>query len=110
MAIHASRRWTCVALALALAAPLGGGVVACSTTQSAGTQVDDSWITTKIKSKLAADPEVAASNVDVDTNEGVVTLSGRVENEENRQEALELARETEGVKSVRDMLEVGALE
>lgn len=71
-----------------------------------GTQVSDAGITSKVKSKLAADPEVTAMNVDVDTTDGVVTLSGLVRTESQREEAEELARNTEGVKRVRNLLEV----
>lgn len=98
-------RTTALCASLVLALALG----ACSTTQPAGTQVDDAWITTKVESKLAADPQVSALNVNVNTNEGVVTLTGRVKSEENRREAVKLARDTEGVKEVRDLLEVGDL-
>jgi hypothetical protein len=63
-------------------------------------------ITAKIKSKLALDDTVRALNIDVDTNDGVVTLSGRIGSPAERQRAVELARETEGVTSVVDRLSV----
>jgi hyperosmotically inducible protein len=74
--------------------------VGCASTQSASTQLGDSAITTKIAAKLASDPEINPFNVDVDTNEGVVTLSGAVEKVEAREEAEKLARNTEGVRKV----------
>lgn len=83
------------------------GAAGCSTTRSAGTTIDDSWITTRIKSKLAADPDVRKMNVSVQTDEGIVTLTGRAENETERQEAVKLTRNAEGVLSVRDLIEVG---
>jgi hyperosmotically inducible protein len=98
------------ALALALGLILGSGATACSTTQSSETQIDDAWITTKVKSKLAADPQVSAVNVSVETNEGVVTLTGRVKSDVARREAVKLAKDTEGVRSVRDLLEVGSID
>jgi len=67
----------------------------------------DATITTKIKSKLTADPEVNPFTIDVDTVNGVVTLSGTVRTEEQRQEAEDLARGTEGVKEVVNSLQVG---
>jgi hyperosmotically inducible protein len=73
-------------------------------------QVDDAWITTKVKSKLAADPQVSAVNVSVETDEGVVTLTGRVKTDVARREAVKLARDTEGVSAVRDLIEVGGLD
>jgi osmotically-inducible protein OsmY len=80
----------------------------CRTTQSPGTQIDDSWITTKVNAKLAADPDTKMTDVSVQTDEGVVTLTGRVEDDKARRAALQLARNTEGVRSVRDLLEVGS--
>jgi hyperosmotically inducible protein len=84
------------------------GSAGCRTTQSPGTQIDDSWITTKVNSKLAASPEVSMMNVAVQTDEGIVTLTGRVDDDASRRRAVQLARETEGVKSVRDLLKVGS--
>ena len=99
-----------LAAALAACLLLSSGVVACRTTQSSAVQVDDAWITTKVKTKLAADPQVSAVNVSVETDEGVVTLTGRVKSDVARREAVKLARDTEGVRSVRDLLEVGDLD
>ncbi|HXT21077.1 MAG TPA: BON domain-containing protein [Thermoanaerobaculia bacterium] len=69
--------------------------------------LDDATLTAKVKAKLAADPEVTAYAIDVDTLEGVVTLSGRVESATESAEAEKLARGTEGVKSVVNRLTVG---
>ena len=91
----------CLALMLALA--LG----ACSTTKSAGTQVDDAAITAKVKAKLAADGDINPFNIDVDTNQGVVTLQGRVKKEETRTKAEQYARHTDGVKRVINLITVG---
>ena len=63
--------------------------------------------TAKIKSKMALDDAVDAARIDVDTNGTVVTLSGRVSSQAERERALRLARETEGVTSVVDRLTVG---
>jgi hyperosmotically inducible periplasmic protein len=91
----------CFALMLALA--LG----ACSSTKTAGTQVDDAAITAKVKAKLAADGDINPFNIDVDTNEGVVTLQGRVSKDEARTKAERHARETEGVRRVINLVKVG---
>jgi osmotically-inducible protein OsmY len=63
-------------------------------------------ITAKIKSKMALDDTVDAAEIDVDSSEGVVRLSGRVNTDAERMKALELARETEGVSRVEDNLVV----
>lgn len=94
-----------VAVALTVFAMLT--LAACSSTQTTGEQVDDAAITAKVKSKLAADPEVNPFNVDVDTDDGVVTLRGRVDDSATKTEAGKLARNTDGVRGVRNMLEVG---
>ena len=79
----------------------------CATNRSASDQVDDAWITSKVESKLAADPEVNNFEIDVDTQDGVVRLSGNVEQEKARQEAEKLARSTEGVVAVKNEIEIG---
>jgi hyperosmotically inducible protein len=91
----------CFVLMLALA--LG----ACSSTKTAGTQVDDAAITAKVKAKLAADGDINPFNIDVDTNEGVVTLQGRVAKEDARTKAEQLARDTDGVRRVINLVKVG---
>jgi hyperosmotically inducible periplasmic protein len=91
----------CIALVLALV------MGACSSTQTAGTQVDDAAITAAVKAKLAADGDINPFNIDVDTNEGVVTLQGRVEKDEARTKAELLARETDGVRRVINLVKVG---
>lgn len=66
----------------------------------------DGTLTAKIKSKMALDDTVQALDIDVDTSNGVVTLSGTVESSEQRQRATRLARETDGVTSVVDQLTI----
>lgn len=79
---------------------------ACSTTRPVGEQADDHLIASKVKAKLTGDPEINPFNLDVDAVEGVVTLSGRVDDAETRDEALKLARQTAGVKDVVDRIRV----
>ncbi|MGH9361761.1 MAG: BON domain-containing protein [Thermoanaerobaculia bacterium] len=94
-------------LLLILAVVAVTSLAACSTTQTAGTQIDDAAITAAVKAKLATDGDLNPFNIDVDTNEGVVTLQGRVEKSEARAEAERLARETDGVKRVINLIKVG---
>jgi osmotically-inducible protein OsmY len=68
--------------------------------RSVGEVIDDSLITAKIKASLAADPQVSALAIDVDTANGVVSLMGVVSGEQARQRAIQLAQGTEGVKRV----------
>lgn len=64
-------------------------------------------LTAKIKSKMALDDTLGDSDLDVDTEGTVVTVTGEVQNGAQRQRALQLARETEGVSSVTDRITVG---
>ncbi len=64
----------------------------------------DTGLTTKVKAKLAADDVVKASQIEVATSNGVVTLTGNVDSEEAKNRALRLAKDTPGVVSVVDMI------
>ncbi len=79
----------------------------CSSTKPASESISDSAITAKVKAKYLADPEINPFNISVETNEGVVYLTGRVKTEDQKDEAEELAENTEGVKRVVNHLEVG---
>jgi hyperosmotically inducible periplasmic protein len=68
--------------------------------RSTGQAVDDTLITTQVKASFAADPQVSALAISVDTEQGVVTLSGVVESEAERQRTIQLAQGMEGVKRV----------
>jgi hyperosmotically inducible periplasmic protein len=72
----------------------------------AGEAITDAAITTAVKTKFLADPNVSGLKIDVDTQNGVVTLNGVVPNATEKTRAIELARETTGVKSVKDRLKV----
>ena len=66
----------------------------------------DAGLTGMIKTKLAADDRVRASEINVDTTNGVVTLTGNVDSQEARDAAVQLAKETSGVRDVKDMISV----
>lgn len=66
----------------------------------------DPGITASVKTKLLADPTVGGLRIDVDTRDGIVTLSGQVKSPAERVLALKLARETDGVKTVENKLTV----
>ena len=68
--------------------------------------MDDAAITTAVRAKLAADGKVPAESIDVDTKAGVVTLKGTVKSEQEKQEVLQVARDTQGVVKVEDLLTV----
>ena len=62
--------------------------------------VNDTWITTKVKSSLLADSDVAGLDVSVETVNGVVSLTGEVDSQAQVDRAVEIARDIEGVTSV----------
>lgn len=68
----------------------------------AGTAISDATITTKVKAQFAADDTVKATAINVDTDNGVVTLKGEVASTEARQRALDITKKIDGVKSVDD--------
>jgi hyperosmotically inducible periplasmic protein len=66
----------------------------------------DTVITAKIKASMAADSTVKASEIEVNTDHKVVTLSGNINSQAEKDRALEIARSTSGVANVVDMLSV----
>jgi osmotically-inducible protein OsmY len=72
--------------------------------ESAGEFVDDSVITTKIKSLLAADDFLKSFQISVETRKGIVQLSGFVDSQKAVNQAVQIARSVEGVKSVHNSL------
>ena len=71
-----------------------------SSAHRAGMAIDDSVITTKAKSALLADTTVKGSQINVETDKGVVSLSGMVDNERQRERAVSIVKGIDGVKSV----------
>lgn len=72
------------------------------TEKSVGANIDDATITTKVKSKMAADTTVAAHNIQVETFQGTVQLSGFASNPAEAAQAEKIARDTSGVKAVKN--------
>ena len=84
-------------------------LVACaSTSQQSGTgeYVDDSVITTKVKSLLAADDFLKSFEISVETYKATVQLSGFVDSQKAIDKAVEIAGGVAGVKSVKNNLSV----
>lgn len=69
-------------------------------------RVRDGALTAKIKGKLALDDRVNARAIDVDTDGSVVTLTGVVASEAERERAVRLALETDGVTRIVDRLQI----
>ena len=104
-------RMTSIAMSLllagVLAAPLALANDADTDRSHPKAFVKDSVITTKIKSKLAAEHITSLGRIHVDTDaNGVVWLSGSAHSQEALDRAMSIARETEGVKDVKSTLKV----
>ncbi|MFO1414170.1 MAG: BON domain-containing protein [Burkholderiales bacterium] len=75
-------------------------------TTRAAAAVEDAAITAKVKAAVLAEPGLKSLAIDVETNDGVVTLAGTVASPDLRQRAVTLAQQVEGVRSVSDQLVV----
>ena len=98
---------SCVLVAGLFLLGLGG----CATTpternQSLSERVDDGWITTKIKSEFAMDSVVRLEAIHVNTDNGVVHLSGTAKSQDEANRAINIARGVKGVRSVRNEMQV----
>jgi hyperosmotically inducible protein len=74
--------------------------------ETVGDTVDDAWIHTKIRTKLAGKGEFPTGGINVDVMNNVVTLRGSVESQAAKMEAERLARETDGVAQVKNQIVV----
>ena len=81
-----------------------GACAATRTQESTGEYVDDSVITTKVKSLLAADDFLKSFQIGVESFKGVVQLSGFVNSQKAVDKAVEITRSVKGVKSVKNDL------
>lgn len=89
------------ALVVGLLAALGAGCAGGPTTSSTGEYLDDSAITTRIKSGMVADRTVSAFDISVETFRGVVILSGFVNTDAQKERVINIARSTGGVREVK---------
>jgi hypothetical protein len=85
---------------------LAGFVAAAGMVVTVACGQTDAGITTNVKTKLAADDTVKAYQVDVDTQNRVVTLTGNVETMAAKDRAIMIARDTDGVRDVIDQIRV----
>jgi hyperosmotically inducible periplasmic protein len=85
---------------------VSGAIASTPMSDAARATYTDPAITAAVKGKLLADPAVGGLKIDVDTRDGIVTLSGQVRTQAERDQALQLTRDTSGVRSVEDKLMV----
>jgi osmotically-inducible protein OsmY len=74
--------------------------------QTAGAYVDDSAITANVKTRMLDDPKVAGTSITVETLNGTVMLSGFAKNQTEKNTAGTIARNVDGVKSVKNEITV----
>ena len=87
---------------------MGAGVI--KKASQAGQVIADSAITTRIEAQLAADDILSGADINVVTENGVVTLSGTVKDKSLRERAGRIASGTDGVKGVTNDIEVAPLD
>ena len=73
----------------------------------AGERLADSWLTARVQARFFADDDIKARYIDVSSRDGTVTLKGFVESEAVRSEAVQIARNIDGVTHVDDQLLLG---
>lgn len=94
-------------LALTLVVPLGS--VACgaaATRANVSAPVDDATITSRVKVALANQKDMDPGRIDVQTSQGVVTLSGKVKTKDDEAKAVAAARSIHGVTDVKSSLQI----
>jgi hyperosmotically inducible protein len=103
---------TALFLAGALIVPVAGYAAGTADTQSMTGKtkavVSDAAITTKIKAGFAKDNQVSAMHIKVDTDNGIVRLTGTAKSQAEADRAAEIAQSTAGVTSVSNDIQVGA--
>ena len=77
-----------------------GACAATQTSESTGQYIDDTTITTKVKTRLLEETGGKVVNIHVETNKGTVQLSGFVDSPDTIEKAVAVARRVEGVRSV----------
>jgi hyperosmotically inducible protein len=82
------------------------GDAASGAAAKAGDAISDAAVTTAVKSKFLADDRISGLKINVDTKNNIVTLTGQVATAAEKTHALDVARKTEGVKSVVDKLTI----
>lgn len=99
-----ARSETLSILAFGAATALALGVAA---TGCGNARVSDATISESVSKRLDEAPKLAAADIRVETENGMVTIDGRVAGPEQRDEAERIARSTAGVKAVANLIEVG---
>lgn len=96
-------KYTVVLSLMAVAtAPILSGCTALSGRETTTEYLDDAGITASVKSDILKDPELSAVQIHVETFKGIVQLSGFVDSLKKSTRAANIARHTQGVRSVKN--------
>jgi hyperosmotically inducible protein len=98
------KRISAIFIVAAMASALG--CASKSEPQSPGAYMDDSWLTTKVKTAILDEPSLKVTQINVETYKSVVQLSGFVDNAASRTKAVEIARSVQGVTAVKNDLQL----
>jgi len=93
-----------IAVMIAFAGIYSSGCSVATGQRTTGDVVDDSTITTRVKSRFAESKDVAANRINVETLKGVVQLSGFAISEAERTQAAQIAAAVPGVKQVQNSI------
>jgi len=100
--------WGTLCAALVVGVTFIAGSATAAGKVSEKTPINDAWLTAKTKIALAADGRVKGRQIDVETTKGVVMLRGKVDSDVAKHAAADIVKMLEGVKSVKNDLEVVA--
>lgn len=89
-----------------ISTPADGSSSPSQAKENASTDVKDGWVTTRVKAALLYDNRVDGTDIHVETAKGIVTLTGSVNNKNERDIAKQITRSIGGVKSVVDKIDV----
>jgi osmotically-inducible protein OsmY len=98
------KRFSAFFMVAAMVAALG--CASKSEPQKPGAYMDDSWLTTKVKTAILNEPSLKVLQINVETYKGEVQLSGFVDNAASQAKAAEIARKVEGVTAVKNNLQL----
>jgi osmotically-inducible protein OsmY len=99
-------RSTFTAATLAMVVLITAGCAVGRDQQTTGAYIDDATITSQVKSRMLDNPNVAGTSISVETLNGTVMLSGFAKNNTEKTTAETIARDVNGVKSVKNQIVV----
>lgn len=95
-----------VAIVFAFSMLIMAGCAAPEKQQTVGAYIDDTTITTRVKTTIMEDPELRVTEISVETFNGVVQLSGFVSSQTEINKAVRITQNIEGVKSVKNDMQL----